>query len=119
MINLSIRLKIFLLIVCLFFIIILGLKVINKKLEFKYGVYWYLIILLLMIVTIFDSILVPIKNFLGFEKISNMVFLIGFIVISLLTLSLSIKVSIQNNKIIKLSEEIALLKKDHDNEKFN
>ena len=113
------KLKIFLIIVCLLFIIYLYRKVATKKMEFKSAFSFFFIILLLMFLCIFDSILIPIKNFLGFEVVSNMIFFIGFVCVGLMLLSFGIKISIQEQKITKLTQEIAILKKDKKDEKNN
>ncbi len=115
----SINLKIFLVVVCLLFIIYIYSKTLNKKLDHKSAFSWIAIIIMLMIICIFDKILIPIKNLFGFEVISNMIFFIGFIFMSLLLLSLSSKVNKQNEKIIKLTQELSILKKDSNHEKSN
>ena len=115
----NINLKIFLITKCILLIINVYLKVLKKDLDFKNAFAWMTIILLLMILCIFDNILVPIKNLFGFELVSNMIFFMGFIFISLLLLSLSIKVNKQNEKITKLTQELAIIKKDSKNEKSN
>ena len=113
------KLKIFLIIVCLLFIIYLYNKVATKKMEFKSGVSFFFVTLLMMLLCVFDDILIPIKNFLGFEVVSNMIFFIGFVCFGLILLSLGIKISIQEQKITRLTQEIAILKKDRKNEKNN
>ena len=115
----SIRLKIFLIIICLIFDIVIYKKIANNKIEFKSGLYWGIVSFVLILVTIFDKLLIPIKNFLGFEEISNMIFLIGFVCIILLVLSLSIKFSQEKAKVVKLTQELALLKKEVHDEKVN
>ena len=115
----NINLKIFLVIVCLFFIVYIYLKVLNKKLDHKSALLLIPMLLILMILCIFDNILNPIKEFLGFEVTSNMIFFLGFIFVSILLLNVSIKLNKQNEKIIKLTQEIAILKKDSKHEKDN
>ncbi len=112
-------LKIFLIIVCILFIVYIYLKVLNKKLDHKSALTLIPMIIILMILCIFDKMLIPIKNFLGFEVISNMIFFLGFIFTSMLLLNLSIKLNKQNEKIIKLTQELAILKKDSKDEKNN
>lgn len=113
------RLKIFLLIICLLFIFYLYRKVAMKKMEFKSAFLFFCIIVFLMLICLFDGILIPIKDFLGFEVLSNMIFFIGFICIILILFSLGIKISIQEQKITKLAQEIAILKKENNHEKDN
>lgn len=111
----SIRLKLFLFLLCFLFDINLYFKVMKKKLDFKLGLSWFLVTIGLMFSIIFDNILNIFKDFLGFEKLSNMIFLIGFVCLGLIVLSLSMKISIQSEKITKLTQELALLKKKEEN----
>ena len=115
----NLNLKIFLIIICVLFMFYVYTKVINKKMEFKYALSWMLTILALLILCVFDSVLTPIKTLFGFEVISNMIFFMGFIFLSFLLLSLGIKTNKQNEKIVKLTQELALLKKEVSDEKTN
>ena len=115
----NIRLKIFLIIICLLFIVFLIRKVGRKKFELKFCLPWIFVTLCLIMITIFDNLLIPIKDFFGFEKLSNMIFLMGFGALTLLVLSLSTKLSLLNSKVIELTQELAILKKEKSNEKTN
>ena len=117
--KMNINLKIFLITICILYLFFIYVKAFKKELDYRNAFAWMGIIILLMILCIFDKILLPLKALLGFEVTSNMIFLIGFIIISLLLLSLSIKVNKQNDKIRKLTQELAILKKDSKNEKTN
>jgi len=112
----SIRLKIFLIVLCILFDINLYSKVLKKKLDFKLGLSWFFVTIGLILAAAFDNVLVLFKDLLGFEILSNMIFLIGFGCLSLITLSLCMKVSVQNEKIVKLTQEVALLKKEKNDE---
>ena len=107
----NIRLKISLVIICLLFIAFLVKKVGKKKIELRYCLPWMLTAVLLILITIFNDLLLPIKDFFGFETLSNMIFLIGFICLGSLVLSLTSKLSLVNAKVIELTQEIAILKK--------
>lgn len=115
----NINLKIFLILICVFYMVYIYIKVLNKKLDYKSALTLIPMIIVLMLLCIFDEILIPIKDLLGFELVSNMVFLIGFIFISILVLNISIKLNKQNEKITKLTQELAILKKDSKDEKNN
>ena len=115
----SIKLKLFLIIICLIFDIFMYSKITDGKLQLKYSLVWYLLSLILILVTLFDNILIPIKYFLGFETTSMMVFLIGFFLLAALVFSLNLKISEQSKKITRLTQEIALLKKGAENENSN
>ena len=113
----NLRLKLFLLVVCFILIVYIYRNIAKKKFDFKYALHWFITIVFLMIICLFDEILIPIKDFLGFEVLSNMIFLVGFICLGLIILSLSMKVSMQNDKIVKLTQEVAILKKEVSHDK--
>lgn len=115
----NIRLKIFLIVICLLFIAFLIRKVGKKKIELRFCLPWMLISMFLMLITIFDKALIPIKNFFGFEELSNMIFLVGFGCLILIVLSLTTKLSLLNSRVIDLTQELAILKKEKSNEKSN
>jgi len=108
----NIRLKIFLIVLCLIFDANLYSKMLHKKIDFKLALSWIFVTFGLVLATLFDNYLMIFKDFFGFEILSNMIFLIGFICFGLITLSLCMKVSVQNEKITRLTQEIALLKKE-------
>lgn len=115
----ELKLKLFLILICIIFDIYVYNKVSKGKLQLKYSFVWYLISLLLIFVTIFTGILEPIRNLLGFETVSNMIFLFGFFLLAMVIFTLSVKVSEQSSKITVLTQEVALLKKERSNEKIH
>lgn len=108
----SLKLKIFMICICLIFMLFIYKKVEKGNLQLKYSFAWYIIAIGLILASIFDFVLVPIRDFLGFETVSNMVFLIGFMIISMLVFTLNVKYSELQSKTTKLTQEIALLKKE-------
>lgn len=107
-----INLRIFLLLV-LFLFIILILHTINKKrLLLKYSLLWLTSAFFMIISILFPQILSLLCNLLGIELISNLVFLIGFLILLVLTFVLTIIVSEQKRKIILLIQEMSILKKE-------
>ncbi len=111
------KLRIFLIIICLIFTLFVYRKVEKGSLQLKYSFAWYIVTFFLILAAIFDDLLIPIKNFLGFETISNMIFIFGFLIITMIIFSLNIKISELQLKVTKLTQEIALLKKEmKDNE---
>ena len=113
----NLRLKIFMLVVCFLLIIGIYRNISKKKIDFKYALHWFIAIIFLMLLCLFDNLLIPIKDFFGFEVLSNMIFFIGFMCLSLIILSLSMKLSSQSEKITKLTQEISILKKEVKNDK--
>ncbi|MBQ8219160.1 MAG: DUF2304 domain-containing protein [Bacilli bacterium] len=106
----SIELQIFLIILLLFQIFLIIKTVKSKKMSMKYCSFWLVIIFILIFITIFPNLIFKLSDFLGFEKTSNMIFLIGFFFLFYIIYSLTISLSIQNNKIKRLIQEVSLLK---------
>ena len=100
----------------LFFVLVLLLTVIillrKGKFSTKYAILWMFACFVLILLVIFPQILSFLAGILGFELHSNMIFSI-FIGI-FLTLSLTIIVSNQKEKINMLIQEVSLLKEKID-----
>ena len=103
-------LKIFLIVLLIFQVILIVETVKRKKFSMKYASFWILIILLMAIVVIFPSIIFKISELFGFEKSSNMIFLLGFFFLFYIIFILTTNISIQNEKIKLLIQEISILK---------
>lgn len=108
----NLKLKLFMICLCLLFLLFVYKKVEKGNLQLKYSFPWYAIVIILIIISIFDTILIPIRNFFGFETVSNMILVIGFATLAMLTFSLTTKVSELQSKNTKLTQELALLKKE-------
>lgn len=110
----TLKLKLFMICACLIFMLFIYKKVEKGNLQLRYSFAWYLILFGLIFASIFDGILIPIRDFFGFETISNMVFLLGFMILAMLIFSLNVKISELQAKNTKLTQELALLKKESD-----
>ena len=64
----------------------------------------------MMLVVIYPNIIFKISELFGFEKASNMIFLLGFFFLFYIIFILTSSLSIQNNKIKLLIQEISILK---------
>ena len=82
----------------------------NGKITIKYSIFWFFSCLLLLITGIMPFILVWIADLLGFQVVSNLVIGIFIFILLLITLSLTIIVSSQANKITLLIQEVSMLK---------
>lgn len=107
----SLNLTIFLTIICFLFFYYLFRMVKKKKLIYKHALMWGLMDLCLLISIYTIPYLKTISVFLGIEKISNMIFLFGFIIIIILLISLTTTVSEQKNRITTLTQELSILEK--------
>ena len=111
-------LKIFLLILILVQLLLIIRTINLKRLSIRYGSFWILLLLLMIIPVIFPEIFEIISNFFKFEATSNMVFIIGFFFLFSLNFILITNISIQNEKIKLLIQELSILKERIDkNEK--
>jgi len=102
------RAELIILVVVIGLIIIFTLRA--EKMTIKYALFWLLFIGAMLIALMIPDLLTTISKFLGFEVLSNMIFLIGTLVLFCLTFFLTVIVSKQNNKIRLLIQEVSILK---------
>lgn len=112
-----INLKIFLLVVefCFFIMIISNIR--KKRLLLKYSLLWLGAILVMTIAIIFPQMLTWVCKLLEIELVSNLVFLLGVLILIVLSFSLTIIVSDLKKKIILLIEEVGILQNKLEGEK--
>ena len=108
----KLHLQFFLLLLLLFQLLLIIRTLKNKKLSMRYGSFWIFLLLLM-----FPSILFKISSIVGFEVASNMIFLIGFFFLFYIIFILTISISVQNEKIKLLIQELSLLKESVNNGK--
>lgn len=108
----SINLRIFLVLSVFCFILFILYVIKKQKLLLKYSLLWLASSFLMLICILFPSFLNLLCKILEIELVSNLVFLIGFLILLVLTFVLTIIVSEQKNKIVVLTEEIAIIKKE-------
>lgn len=115
-------LQIFLTILCVLTFIIIYRLVKKKKILFKHAILWSLLDIILIICIYGVKYLRIISDFVGMEKISNMIFLFGFLVLLAICIGLTSVVAEQKNKIIVLTQEMGILNnkvRKMENEKAN
>lgn len=110
------KIEMIILAILLFTLVVIILK--KKYLLIKYSTVWIFSSLLILIFAFFPKTMELIAHTLGFEILSNMIFLIMISILFFITFSLTIIVSSQRKKIDLLIQEVSLLKKDK-NEKIN
>lgn len=108
--------------VVIFFIIILGiayiLNLVRKKyMDLRYALSWILISVCILILTAFPQILNVLAGILGIASPVNMLFFFGFCFSIVIIFSLSIALSRMSEKVKRLAQEIAILRKDAYEEK--
>lgn len=82
----------------------------KNKISVKYSIVWYLCLLLLSLFTVFPNLLGYVTNLVGIQVSSNFLFAFMIGVLFIITLSLTIIVSEQQEKIKQLVQEISIIK---------
>ena len=108
----EIRLRIFLLVLLIIQLVLIIKTVKLKKLSMKYGSFWIFLLIINVIIVFFPEIVFKASSLFGFEASSNMMFLIGFFFLYYIIFILTTSISIQNEKIKLLIQEVSLLKKE-------
>lgn len=110
----NISLKIFLIILLLFQIFLIVKTIRKKRMSMKYGSLWIFLILLMLIIVLFPKIVFKLSSLFGFETSSNMIFLLGFFFLFYMIFILTTSISIMNEKIKLLIQEVSMLKESVD-----
>lgn len=109
--------KIILTLCLLIFILYVINNVRHKKLSVRNSFIW----LIMAITTIICIWIIPLlyifAKFIGIETVSNLLFFLGFLFMIFTTFDLAKTISIQNKKIINLTQELAILKHEVSNKK--
>ena len=110
-------LKINLIIVMILFLIYVFRSIKKNKLSTKNALIWITADIIVIFCIVFVEKLLLLANFIGIETVSNMMFFIGFIYLLILCFNLTNELSLQNKKIIKLTQELGILKNQINKEK--
>lgn len=99
-------------IVCLLMFIYVLSLVKKEKLMLRYSLLWLALALVLIVCAVFPGPVFEVAKFFGFATASNFIFVLGFVFLLLIALSLSAVISKQTNSIKNLTQRIALLEKE-------
>ncbi len=102
-------LSIFLLIICFIFLLVIIKMVRKKEMQFKQALLWFILDVVLTLSIVFVDKLRFLSDFIGIEKISNMIFLFGFLVVLFICILLTAVVSELKNKTIILTQKLGIL----------
>lgn len=94
----------------LLIIIITG--IVRGRLSVRNSIAWLLLPVAFIIIAIFPTPLETFAKWLGFETLSNFIFLVIIALLILICFFLTISNSKQQNQITKLNQEISILKHD-------
>ena len=103
--------RVFLIIGIVFYITVLVILMKKQRLNLRYTLTWLLMALVMLLVSIFPQIVVGLAKLLGIASVVNTVFLLEGLFVLLILLSLTSIVSLQTNRIRKLTQTQALLER--------
>lgn len=106
----SIKLKIILIFIMILFLIYIFSVIKRNKISTKNALIWVIADIIVIFCILFLKQLLVIANFIGIKTVSNMMFFLGFIFLLILCFKQSAQLSIQNKKIINLTQELGILK---------
>ena len=113
----ELKLKIIIIVVMLLLLFYMFNAVRKNKISLKNILIWIIADVIVIVAVLFLEFLLKLANFVGIETVSNMMFFGGFIFLIILCFNLSSDLSIQNKKIISLTQELGILKNKLEKEK--
>ncbi len=107
----SMRLRIILIVLLILFALFLIREVTKKKVDIRYALPWFLLVVALGVLAIFPEVLSFITALVGITLPINLLFLSGLLLALAIIYSLTNMVSKMNSEIRSLSQKVALLEK--------
>lgn len=108
----SFRLQVIIL-CCMFAVFLYIVNLMRKKaMDYKFALGWLVVVAIISVLAVFPALLARCSTLLGIASPVNMLFFLGFCLVVLLIFSLSITISKLTDKVKKLSQEIAIIRKD-------
>ena len=92
--------------------IIIIVSIIRSRLSIRNSIAWLLLPVIFIVIAIFPDPLQSFANWLGFETLSNFIFLVVIALLILICFFLTLSNSKQQEQITKLNQEIAILKQN-------
>ena len=108
--NFNLRIFLVILLFVAFYMIFKYIK--SKRLSMKYGLYWTLIFLTLLLLIIFPTIVEKISDLCGFEEAPNMLFLISTFILFYIVFRINTSLSKLQQANREIVQEISIMKKN-------
>lgn len=86
----------------------------KEKMELKYVLVWFAVLIGIVIVCLFPSIIDSVSSLLGIETPMNSLFFFGFIFVSCLLFSISVTISKLSVRVKELTQKVALYQFEND-----
>lgn len=101
-------------------LVVVVMQILHKEMiPVKYSLLWWIAIIILMVLALWPNFFLLFVNLMSFQTTSNMVIGVFIVILLFITMSLTVIVSSQKNKINLLIQEVSMLKekvKDKSNE---
>lgn len=108
----ALKLKIILIVVMILLLIYIIKSIKKGKINVKNALIWLISDIIVILCILFIEPLFEFANFLGIETVSNMIFFISIIFLLVLSFNQTAEISKLNKKIVVLTEEIGILKRE-------
>lgn len=108
----SVKLQILIIVVILLAMLYIIDHVRKKSIDFRYALLWLFVCICVLVLAVFPKLLTTISGLLGIASPVNMLFFFGFCLSIVIIFTLSIALSNLADKVKKLSQEIAIIRKD-------
>lgn len=110
----SVSLKVFLILITIMYLFLIIKLIKKRELNINFSIFWIgagiTLIVALIIMLIVPGVMGKISRVLGFEVPANMVFCVSIFILFYIGLDLTWKISKENKRNIKLTQELSLLK---------
>lgn len=110
----TLYLRIFLLLMAIFVLVVIVRTINKKKLRIQYSFPWILIAVGMLVLAIFPRIAVFLCEITGIQTPSNLIYLIGIIVLLFICFYQTILISRQANRIIRMTQILSIVKKENE-----
>lgn len=94
-------------------------KIRKFQLQIEDSLFWIIVSICLILLSLFPSIAINISSFIGIESPANFIFLVVIFILLIKVFMMSIKMSQNEHKIKILTQEIAILCKEIDEKQDN
>ncbi len=108
----SIKLQILIIVVILLAMLYIINHVRKKSIDFRYALLWLSVCLGVLVLTVYPKLLALLAKVLGIASPVNMLFFLGFCFSIVIIFTLSIALSNLTDKVKKMAQEIAIIRKD-------
>ncbi len=107
----SLKLQIIIICCVLFVMGYIIQKVRKKKIDFRFALAWLAIGIVVLVFAFFPTLLNKISSLIGIAAPVNMLFFFGFLFALCMLFTLAVEVSHLSEKVKKMSQEMAIMKK--------